>query len=946
MIKKILFPIFLSLLLSSSVFADTDEKIELSDIEASTEQVLDQRQNYFLTSTDYRITPTVNPITGEYCEEEADLVVAGCQPLSVRRFYNSSAPYDPRYATWRYNPECFFVANFEWEGQELFASIGDEDGSVCSLKRSSHNRATFNFEVSKSFLAFQPDGQTHPLNTQINYWKKGDPKDKYRYEYRGTITDGSGRRRSFVSPMHRWTHYVHWREKKGSWLTGGSETLWRIRANTWTPYHIPITEEKLPNGNILVYTYTQWKKEEKNYPLPRLLSSITAYNADKTKTIGSIKIHYNRSKHDEVAGLQITGSDGRVARIQHAGKKPINLASSQSPRQPKANYSYSKRSLNKISKPEGRLLTTEYNSEGKVSAQYAPVGPNGEMHPIGRYSYSNHMTQVIDAENNRVDYHFDDHKRLKCIAYLRNYRVHRQDHFERDPTSGNLVRKTIGDLNNTPFQIVEYTYDKNHNPIEERVGNGKEWRTITRTFSDDGFNLKLSETDRENALVRYAYIPGTNLLSSELTYEGNAIRKRIFHTYDDCAICVQTIVDDGITKDPQNLKGVTCRTITCITPKYSTPCFGLPEIVEEKTLDSNGREILLSKRVYTYTPFGEILQEDHYDANGTFCYSLYNTYDENERLICKKDPSGRKTTYTYDANNNITSIAGPRSDQYCEIAYDQANRPIRIANWQTDGTILISEKQYNRLGQVVAETDTCGQTTLFEYDEFGHITTVHHPDDAIERKEYDILGNTIKEIDPEGYETSKTFNSFGQPLSIHYPDGSEEHFTYNRTGTIQSHTDKNGAITCYTYDIFDHPVCKETYSSTGQLLKKITSVWTPFHKLSEIEDDLATYYTYDFAGRKIAEKQAYRLTEYHYDSSGRLTCTQTGETCQITEYDLCDRPIETRTEKDGLLQKREEYAYDEAGNCIQAITSQGIQETYYNTDGKSLSIKDPLVHSQ
>ena len=36
--------------------------------------------------------PKVNVISGEYCEEAIDLVVAGCEPLSVRRFYYHLAP--------------------------------------------------------------------------------------------------------------------------------------------------------------------------------------------------------------------------------------------------------------------------------------------------------------------------------------------------------------------------------------------------------------------------------------------------------------------------------------------------------------------------------------------------------------------------------------------------------------------------------------------------------------------------------------------------------------------------------------------------------------------------------------------------------------------------------------------------------------------------------------
>lgn len=940
--KKSFFTIS-ALLFASFLFAE-EELPESFDREAAQECVLDKRQNYFLTSTDYRIAPKVNPITGEYCEEEADLVVAGSEPLSVRRFYNSSGPYDPRFASWRYNPECFFVANLEWQHQEIFASVGDNDGSVSAFKRSSQDYYLFDFEVPKSFLAFQPDGAAHPLNTKIRYRRHGDPKDKHRYEYRGSITDGSGRTRTFASAMHRWTHFVHWKEKKGSWLTGGSEKLWRIHANTWTPYHIPITEERLPNGNILCYTYTQWKKEKQNYPLPKLLSSITAYNADKSKVLGSIRLHYSRAKHDEVAGIQITGSDGRSAHIQHAGKSPINLASAQTPGSPPTKYAYLNRSLNSLTKPEGRILKTEYNKEGKVAAQYAPVGPNGEMHPIGRYVYGSHMTQVLDAEGNRVDYHFDDHKRLLSINTLKNNRTYRQERFERD-AYGNITRKTISDANNTPFLITEYKYDKNHNPVEEKMGDGKERRTITRTFSDDGFNLKLTESDREGKLIRYAYVPNTNLLASEITFEGNAIRKRIFHTYDQCAICIRTIIDDGSTADPDDLKGITYRKITTIIPKDSTPCFGLPESVEEKTIDPSGSEILLSKTVYTYTPFGKILQEDHYDANGIYRYSLYNTYDDQECLVSTTDPLGAVTAFTYDANHNLISISGPRSDQHQEIAYDKANRPIRIADWQTDGSILITEKKYNKLGQVIEETNPCGQTTLFTYDALGRVIAVQYPEGAVMRTEYDILGNITKETDPEGYVTKKTHNAFGQPLSVHYPDGSEEAYTYNHTGTIHTYTDKNGAATRYTYDIFDHPIRTEIYSPSGKLLKTTTSTWSPFCKLSDTEDDLTTTFTYDFAGRKIAEQTGYKIAEYAYDSLGRLHSTQNEETRTVEEHDLAGRLVQTRTEKGTTIQKQEGYAYDEAGNRIQVITSQGVTETTFNTNSQPLSLTDPLGFS-
>ena len=89
-----------------------------------------------------------------------------------------------------------------------------------------------------------------------------------------------------------------------------------------------------------------------------------------------------------------------------------------------------------------------------------------------------------------------------------------------------LTKKTIEDAIGYVLHTTEYKYDKNHNPIEEKTGDGTEWHTIYRTFSVDGFNLKLTESDRPGRIIHYAYVPGTNLLISELFYEGDSIRRR------------------------------------------------------------------------------------------------------------------------------------------------------------------------------------------------------------------------------------------------------------------------------------------------------------------------------------------------------------------------------------------------------------------------------------
>ena len=119
------------------------------------------------------------------------------------------------------------------------------------------------------------------LPNLYSLWKIGDPKAKRRFSWQGEIIDGSGSKRHFASHMHRWLDLQVIEVNRLS-ITG-------YTPNVWTPYQLPIHEEKKPNGNIISYTYVRWRGD-KDYPRPVLLNTITAYNSDKTKVLGRISL--------------------------------------------------------------------------------------------------------------------------------------------------------------------------------------------------------------------------------------------------------------------------------------------------------------------------------------------------------------------------------------------------------------------------------------------------------------------------------------------------------------------------------------------------------------------------------------------------------------------------------------------------------------------------------
>ena len=276
--------LFTLLLLTSWVYA-LEEELPIASKSAG--EFVSPSHGQLVTQTHSSFFPKVNPITGEYNEEETDFIVAGCQPLSFRRFYNHLNSPDPRYGAWRVNPESSFVANFQWNKSSLFASVGDDDGSMlflgeCKNAYLSDGRTVMSYCLdTQNSHGYTNLGQD-PRQTQLNFWPEYGNEGKSRYL--GFVQDGSGRKREFYTPWYNWhkESRIHLDPRK--WVV-------KLSPQNWIPYQLIVTKELLPNGNVIVYEHQKWQ-DEIHHPFPQLIRSITAYNHDESQKLGEIHFDY------------------------------------------------------------------------------------------------------------------------------------------------------------------------------------------------------------------------------------------------------------------------------------------------------------------------------------------------------------------------------------------------------------------------------------------------------------------------------------------------------------------------------------------------------------------------------------------------------------------------------------------------------------------------------
>lgn len=527
------------------------------------------------------------------------------------------------------------------------------------------------------------------------------------------------------------------------------------------------------------------------------------------------------------------------------------------------------------------------------------------------------LTEVHDDTGTRfVSFTYDTEGRIESV----DDHSGRQVSYSYHPTTGDLVSAT-----DVLGQAWTYAYDSDHR--------------LLQAVDPRGVIIERSEYDAEGRAVRQFDGAGNRIV--ELTYnsDGTTIVKDALgheetYRYDERGALVDRSdpLGDGFVKTYDgkfrptsitNQAGHTTHMTWDATGSVMTESVDATGATTRRSYDD------LNNLVETRDPRGHVTTNTH---DGTLLTSTTNAL-------------GDTTTYTYTAEGYLESTTDPLGHTTTN-GYDEYGQRISVID--AEGNMVLY--RYDELGQLIEAEDSEGRITRNEYDDAGHVVKVTRNYDAsrpqndqgqyniVTQYEYDALGNRTATTDTLGHTTRQEYDSSGHLVRRIDAAGGVTTSTYDANGNLIEEMDALGRPTRFVYDEKNrllrtidamgnvrensYDAATNTSAATDALGRTTTFIYDGMNRLVETIDPLGNSMTtiYDAAGNAITR----------IDALGRMT---------HYEYDALDRIVRETNPIDGITQ----YVYDEVGNQLQTIGPNGNSTTYqYDELGRVVLVSDAL----
>ena len=350
-------------------------------------------------------------------------------------------------------------------------------------------------------------------------------------------------------------------------------------------------------------------------------------------------------------------------------------------------------------------------------------------------------------------------------------------------------------------------------------------------------------------------------------------------------------------------------------------------------------------------------------------------FDNDGKLLSKKDKMGQVVTYVYDTSNRLIKVFNDRGQSYSFIYGDTYNfgygsrlskvtdgtgksisfdytsgwNDFRLSkvtfdngkslNIQTNGTRILSmnydgnqliSNEYDRYGRVVKQTNANGTVATYSYDDDsdpGHLITKYTINGKTTTSVHDSSGNLLSQMDANGHKTTYDYNVNNQQVAKTDPTGAKSTYSYDDGNHVIKQTDPMNDSTNYLYDqnnlttltTPDGASAKLAYDDQGRLTS------------STDKSGLQTTYQYDKFGNptvieKVKDGQTFMHAENQYDENGYLIATiVNGKKTSFTN-DALGRKI-TETMPSGTVMR---FTYDDDNNVL--TSSVGDKTTKFEYD--------------
>lgn len=876
----------------------------------------------------------VDVLTGQFFNEEVDLVGPGRMPIVIKRIYKSRTDYSSFLGhgwMFGYDAQLFFK-----DGNII---LSDYDGGVLEFVRQGSSNMYMPTPAANPGYVNETvngiGGITSPFSKRIDY----DPtKDAFVY------TDGTREKRRFVR-------------------CAGSDTTYLIHTieNAY--------------GDSLAFTCDETARR-----IVRIENSSGNF----------VTLHYDVNRRLR----EIVSSDGR--RVEYQMGTYQDLVSVVNPNGEQTSYEYgtndqsvSTHRLISVRRPGNRRVDNEYDTGGRVVRQLQTFGNNATPVLNATFTYNADNTIVTDFAGKTTTYFFDTNKRITRVVDATNASVSKTWDEAGNLTSvtdannratmmthdahGNILtsKDAKGGVTTYTYHLefhkvtsvidanghkTEFVYDPKGNLIEEKRFTGTaQTQTAfqpysTTTHTHDQFGQRTSTTEPEGGVSRFEYDGQGNIVRVT-----DALGKMTTHTYDqrgnrtsttdalgnvtnveydilnrptaavdplggraattfdangnvltatnpngqattsmyDYADRQLTVTDalGGVTKNEYSQSN---KLIASIDPRGNTTRFFYDDVYRlARVQDAPG-----GVTTREYEPSGNVVNE--IDARGN---TVQHVYDELNRRIRTIDAEGNAMSVEYDAIGNVTARVDGKGNRTTYF-YDELNRLAKV----TDALGQSEEYTYNRRGDQTTVKNKRGFVTTFEYGLLRRLVKQTNPDGSIMRYEYDALGRRTAVIDNNGNRTETVYDKNGRVISVKDALGNVTTYAYDPNGNRVSQTDANGNVITFTYDALDRLTSK---TEGGNITTQY--VYDPNGNQIAVVDANGnrTEHTFDGLNRRAAVKDAMgAVTRYTLDANGNQTdMTNANNNTWRTDFDKLNRVVK----RIDPLNNTEEMVYDPAG---------------------------------